>query len=262
VESRATIAAGTKITEAESRELDQLAETYGLSRAGVLRELLNEAVKARREGRALFEVPAAPLTAEQVLLLVQQTQTLCRELDRQHDEQARREQRLNDAYRASEAAGAASLQSLSREIRSRLAEGETPYLAAVASVREDLASCPDQLHARLRPDLLAIAEKLEAVMGQAEQPRTTNQFVVPGGSAFATKLVAGWLGMAVAAGLLLGLVGPTLWRGTAVFAASRGLSSPDRICRLIERKYGVDDCTVPEPERDLGLRVLAHEAGR
>jgi hypothetical protein len=34
------------------------------------------------------------------------------------------------------------------------------------------------------------------------------------------------------------------------------------MCRLIEAEYGATDCTVPQQERELGLRVIKHEDRR
>lgn len=259
MEPRANIPAGTKITEAESRGLDQLAETYGMSRAGLLRELVNEAVKAHQQGRALFEVPAAPLTGEQVLLLVQHTQALCLELDRQHDEAARREQRLNNAYRENEAAGSAKLQKLADEIRTQMADGATPFRTSLDCLREELQNYPHVLSQKISPCLVSIGEQLATIQNAAEQPRTNNNFVIPGGQAFAVKMLLGWLSLAAAAGLFLGLIAPSLSRPTAVFAARRALNTPDRICQFLDSKYGNDECIVADEERNLGLKILKHE---
>jgi hypothetical protein len=48
----------------------------------------------------------------------------------------------------------------------------------------------------------------------------------------------------------------------SVWQSGKLIDHPAKMCRLIARKYGVTDCQVPEQERDLGLRVIAHEDRR
>ena len=65
--------------------------------------------------------------------------------------------------------------------------------------------------------------------------------------------------MLLALGLMIGLVLPGLFNGWSIWQASKLIDSPAQMCRLIEREYGRNDCQLPESERELGLRVIAHE---
>ena len=63
-------------------------------------------------------------------------------------------------------------------------------------------------------------------------------------------------------GALIATILPTQFDGWSVWQSGKLIDHPAKMCRLIARKYGVTDCRVPEQERDLGLRVIAHEDRR
>jgi hypothetical protein len=72
------------------------------------------------------------------------------------------------------------------------------------------------------------------------------------------KFLSACGGLALFIGALIATILPTQFDGWSVWQSGKLIDHPAKMCRLIARKYGVTDCRVPEQERDLGLRVIAH----
>ena len=63
-------------------------------------------------------------------------------------------------------------------------------------------------------------------------------------------------------GVLLGQILPGQFDGWSVWQARKLIDDPAQMCRVVNGEYGVGDCSVPDNERELGLRIIAREDRR
>lgn len=236
-----------------------IAADRGLSNAALLRDLVVEFIEAADAGRALFQKEGAPRLDATVSGLVHQLRELVMELDRAQADNARMLGKLTDKWNGGEEANRIAQEKLLAHFRAQDQAGLSPFYKRAEELLAAFEALEPKLLAALEPRLAQIADHLAQSIELAREPRQIRAVYLGDDRMLSLRFLSACGGLAIVIGLLLGLMAPGLRDNWSVFHAGRLIDSPAEMCRLIEAEYGAIDCTVPQQERDLGLRVIAHE---
>lgn len=242
--------------------LDRVAQAKSLSRPELLRRVIQELIEAHDAGRAVFQKEAAPRLDTTVSFLVHELRDLVVELDRAQNENARLFGKLVADWNGGEAASQRAHESIANQIRQRNSEAYSAFYQQVERLLVGFETLEPRLIEALEPRLAQISEQLAQSIELAGQPRQIRAVYLGDDRMLSLRFLSACGGLAIIFGLLVGLMAPDLWDSWSVFHAARLIDSPVEMCRLIEAEYATTDCTVPQQERDLGLRVIAHEDRR
>ena len=114
----------------------------------------------------------------------------------------------------------------------------------------------ERVLAAIKQELDGITERLDLIADAAAEPSVEHNIVLGDDRLLSFRFLA-WASLPV--GLLfillfLLLVGQV--QSLAVPVADRMLADTEHVCRLVNGRYGVRDCKVPENERKLAVRVI------
>jgi hypothetical protein len=239
--------------------LDRVAQAKSLSRPELLRRVIQELIEAHDAGRLVFQKEAAPRLDTTVSFLVHELRDLVVELDRAQNENARLFGKLVTDWNGGEAASQRAHESIANQIRQRNSEAYSAFYRQVEKLLVGFETLEPKLVEALEPRLAQIADHLAQSIELAREPRQIRAVYLGDDRMLSLRFLSACGGLAIVTGLLLGLMAPGLRDNWSVFHAGRLIDSPAEMCRLIEAEYGATDCTVPQQERELGLRVIAHE---
>ena len=239
-----------------------IAAERNLSNAALLRDLVEELFEAYDAGRAIFQKEAGPRLDTTVSGLVHQLKELVVELDRAQKENARLFGRLIGDWNGGEDANREAQRRLWKKFREQDQQSLAPFKKGVAEILVHLNDLPAQVSKGIEPQLAQIFEELKRSNELASEPRQMRALVLGDDRMLSLKFLGVCGASLLALGLLAGLTLPGLFDGWSVFQAKRLIDRPAQMCRLIENEYGRTDCQLPDSERELGLRVIAHEDER
>ena len=242
--------------------LDRVAQAKSLSRPELLRRVIQELIEAHDAGRALFQKEAAPRLDTTVSFLVHELRDLVIELDRAQNENARLFGKLVADWNGGEAASQRAHESIANQIRQRNSEAYSAFYQQVERLLVGFETLEPRLIEALEPRLAQISEQLAQSIELAGQPRQIRAVYLGDDRFLSLRFLSACGGLVIVFGFLVGLMAPNLWDSWSVWQAARLIDSPAEMCRLIEAEYATTDCTVPQQERELGLRVIAHEDRR
>lgn len=227
--------------------IDRIAAERGMSRADYLRAVAEESVRAREQGRAMFEPPEPPVHPDAALALASKAEQLCIDLERLARSWDRREKKLIDAFNGAEAENRTAFARLGADLASRFRDGATPFAEAVDELHDDMA--------QLRIDVLAAAKYPPSLETLRTDIRATKRAALRNRRAIHVHLfdrlsLRGWeLGMGLGMALLglcivqimLARVLPFGWIATPVSLGLYG-SAETAICELNQHAYRLDHC--------------------
>jgi hypothetical protein len=239
--------------------LDRIADGKGLRRPDLLRAAIAELIEAHDSGRLAFQASDGPRLDASISSLVHQLREALIELDRAQAENVKQFGKLIAQSNDSEEASQRALERLTRQINDINRKSYTPFLEKLKPVHEAISSLPQAVAKELEPNLARIAAQLDANRKLAEQPRTERNLILGDDRMLSLKFLGATHGMALLFGALVVLIVTSLFQFTAVGVAGRLVTNPARMCRLVERQYGVRDCVVPKFERETGMRIIAQE---
>jgi len=242
--------------------LDRVALAQSLSRPELVRRVIQELIEAHDAGRVVFQKEAAPRLDTTVSFLVHELRDLVVELYRAQNENARLFGKLVADWNGGEAASQRAHESIANQIRQRNSEAYSAFYQQVERLLVGFETLEPRLIEALEPRLAQISEQLAQSIKLAGEPRQIRAVYLGDDRMLSLRFLSACGGLAIVFGLLVGLMAPDLWDSWSVFHAARLIESPAEMCRLIEAEYATTDCTVPQQERDLGLRVIAHEDRR
>lgn len=242
--------------------LDRVAQAKSLSRPELLRRVIQELIEAHDAGRVVFQKEAAPRLDTTVSFLVHELRDLVVELDRAQNENARLFGKLVADWNGGEAASQRAHESITNQIRQRNSEAYSAFYQQVERLLVGFETLEPRLIEALEPRLAQISEQLAQSIELAGEPRQIRAVYLGDDRMLSLSFLSACGGLAIVFGLLVGLMAPNLWDSWSVWQADRLIDSPAEMCRLIEAEYATSDCTVPEQERELGLRVIEHEDRR
>jgi hypothetical protein len=239
-----------------------IAAERSLSNAALLRDLAVEFIEAADAGRALFQKEAAPRLDATVSGLVHQLRELVMELDRAQADNARMLGKLTDKWNGGEEANRIAQEKLLAHFRAQDQAGLSPFYKRAEELLAAFEALEPKLLAALEPRLAQISEQLDKAIKLASEPRTVRCLYLGDDRCLSQTILAGGAAIALFVGAVIGLGAPGFSDSWSVWQASRRIDSPARMCRLIALEYGTSDCVVPDDQRELGLRVIAHEDRR
>lgn len=243
-------------------DLDRIAETKALSRPELLRRVIQELIEAHDAGRVLFQKEATPRLDTTVSFLVHELRDLVVELDRAQNENARLFGKLVTDWNGGEAASQRAHESIANQIRQRNSEAYSAFYQQVEKLLAGFEALEPRLVDILEPHLTQISEQLAESIKLAGEPRKITALYLSNDRALSLKFLSACAALTIFIGALIATILPTRFDGWSVWQAAKLIDSDAQMCRLIEREYGTVDCRVPEPERDLALRIIAQEKPR
>lgn len=239
-----------------------IAAERSLSNAALLRDLVVEFIEAANAGRAMFQKEAAPRLDTTVSFLVHELRDLVVELDRAQNENARLFGKLVADWNGGEAASQRAHENIANQIRQRNSEAYSAFYQQVEKLLAGFETLEPRLIEAIDPRLAQISEQLAQSIKLAGEPRQIRAVYLGDDRMLSLRFLSACGGLVIVFGFLVGLMAPNLWDSWSLSQAARLIDSPAEMCRLIEAEYATTDCTVPQQERDLGLRVIAHEDRR
>lgn len=242
--------------------LDRIAANKGISRPELLRSAIREMIEAHDAGRLAFQSDAGPKLDASVSSLVHQLRSLVIELDRAQADNAKLIGALIKDWNGGEEANRLAQQQLSSTMMKHNTLAFDPFVQKVGEVLATMDALPPKLASSLETHLARITEQLDANNTLARVPRRQFAIVLGDDRALSLRFLSACAAITLVAGMLLGFMVPGLFERFALSQAGHLIDSPARMCRLIERQYGTADCKLPDAERDLGIRVIAHERGQ
>ena len=227
-----------------------------MSRADLLRAVAQEVVEAHGAGRLAFQVDDGPRIDTSLSTLVIQVRELIMELDRSQRANQRHDKRRLDEFVASEQAIQAAREHLTARINEMNRQSYQPFVEKLREVRGEVEAASGRLIEAQKPVLDQISEQLEAVRVAATAPRVQHNLVLGDDRVLSLRflsacaVIVGVLSTVIFL-LLAGQVQPL-----AVPVANRLIADDEHVCRMINRRYGVSDCTVPKQQRQAAFRAI------
>ena len=240
---------------ADKARFDAFAAAEGLASGTLGRSVILEYLKAREQGRAMFEPVEPPIDADTAVTLAMKIEQISIDLDRILRSADRREKKLLEAFHATEEANRNALGRLGDELTKRFAEGATPFSEMLADHGRGVARLHREvLAASRKPEWMGdLTARLNTIETAAKQPSTVNRFeLATNWSMSARELCAAAVVGLITATLLIILVArtfPDSWIATPMAQAMYG--SADRgICELWKERDHIDRCPrfVPKTE--------------
>lgn len=236
--------------------VDRVAAARRMSRADLLRAVAQEVVEAHGAGRLAFQVDDGPRIDTSLSTLVIQVRELIMELDRSQRANQRHDKRRLDEFVASEQAIQAAREHLTARINEMNRQSYQPFVEKLREVRGEVEAASGRLIEAQKPVLDQISEQLEAVRVAATAPRVQHNLVLGDDRVLSLRflsacaVIVGVLSTVIFL-LLAGQVQPL-----AVPVANRLIADDEHVCRMINRRYGVSDCTVPKQQRQAAFRAI------
>jgi Ribbon-helix-helix protein, copG family len=239
--------------------VDRLASNKGISRPELLRQMMMEMIEAHDAGRLTFAHDDGPRLDTSLNTLAVQLREAVVELDRSQRENQKLTKRLIDSWNGGEEAAHIAQRQLTDKIKTHLGDGYAPFHEKVAELVSLMEAMPQDLSTGLSQRFGRVDAKLQSIENFAAEPRFIRNLVL------GRDLVLEWkfLSIFIIIGLFIGSVFTVLIAGNipplARQMASRLVADTPQFCRTIATRYAVDDCAVPEPQRQHALKVIAQE---
>lgn len=240
--------------------IDRLAAAKGMSRPELLRAIAGEAIEAHDGGRLAFQVDDAPRIDGSMNALTIQLREAVLEMERTQRANQRHEKKLLDAFVGSEDAVRQAQENLTARINDINRKSYQPFLMKLAEVQAAIEGMQGRLINAQSEKLSAIQDRLDAVRAAATVPRTQYNLVLGDDRVLSLRFLLACGGMTAFAAIMLFLIAASLvpWLGVPV--ANRMLTETSHVCRVIDGRYDVTDCRIPDAYRRPSVRSA--RAGR
>jgi hypothetical protein len=240
--------------------IDRLAASKGMSRPELLRAIAGEAIEAHDGGRLAFQADDTPRIDGSINALTIQLRETVLEMERTQRANQRHEKKLLDAFVGSEDAVRQAQENLTARINDINRKSYQPFLMKLGEVQAAIEGVGDRLIDAQGKKLSAIQDRLDAVDAAAKVPRTQYNLVLGDDRVLSLRFLSACGGMTAFAAIMLFLIAASLipWLGVPV--ANRMLTDTSHICRIIDNRYGVADCRIPNEYRRPSVRSV--RAGR
>jgi hypothetical protein len=240
-----------ELDEHDLAGLHRLMAKLRLSRPRTVVLILQEAVAANDEGRVAFAAKDGPKLDLKASELLVKLDGLTMDLERVFRVVADHERKLAKSMETNEESINIAERRIVEGIAERNRESYAPFVEKTRRLTEEVREVVAKLGELADRHQAETLSRLDRIEEWAKQPRTQRNLVFNDTSWSMGSLAASVL--AVAGFSVLGFLFAAGQFGWGVTVASKMLDDPPRVCRMIERKYGAQDCRVPEPYRSLGL---------
>ncbi len=237
------------------RDIDRVAAAKGMARPDLVRAILDEAIEAHDGGRLSFQTDDAPRIDGSMNALTIQLREAILELDRSQRANQRHEKKLLDAFVGSEEAVRQAQENLTSRINDINRKSYQPFLMKLAEVQAAIEGMGGRLIDAQSDKLSAIQDRLDAVHAAAEIPRTQHNLVLGDDRVLSLRFLSACALLTAFAAIMLFLIAASLapWLGVPV--ANRMLTDTSHICRVIDDRYGVTNCRIPDEYRRPSVRA-------
>ena len=236
--------------------IDRVAAARRQSRADLLRAAAQEVVEAHDAGRLAFQADDGPRIDTSLSTLVIQVRELIMELDRSQRANQRHDKRRLDEFVASEQAIQAAREHLTARINEMNRQSYQPFVEKLREVRGEVEAASGRLIEAQKPVLDQISEQLEAVRVAATAPRVQHNLVLGDDRVLSLRFLSACAAMVGVLSTLIFLLLAGQVQPLAVPVANRLIADDEHVCRMINRRYGVSDCTVPKQQRQAAFRAI------
>jgi hypothetical protein len=241
--------------------LDRVAAARKMSRPELLRAIALEAVEAHDAGRLAFRREDGPGLDVSISALVVQLREALTESARMQAENMRFAKRQIETFTAAEETVQAATERVAGRIRELNRASYQPFLEKLGELTEHLEAAEERTQAAVGVDLSGIDEKLDKMLKVAGAARTTHNLVLGDDRTLSFRFLLQMAGLVGVLSILLFQLLAAQIQPVAMFTSARLIDSDERLCRLLNHRFGVTDCEVPDEDRSRALMVIAAGAG-
>jgi hypothetical protein len=236
--------------------LDRVAAARRMARPDFLRAIATEAIEAHDAGRLAFQRDDSPRLDVSINALAIRLNETIMELERSQRANQAHEKKMLGAWTGTEENVRAAEERLLARINDINRRSYQPFLTKLDRLREPMEDAEERVLAAIKQELDGITERLDLIADAAAEPSVEHNIVLGDDRILSASFLA-WAALPV--GLLfillfLLLVGQV--QPFAVPVANRLLTDTEHVCRLVNRRYGVENCEVPANERVRAVKVI------
>ena len=236
--------------------LDRVAAARRMARPEFLRTIATEAVEAHDGGRLAFQRDEAPRLDVSINALVARLNEGITELERTQRANQLHEKKLLGAFAGTEENIRVARDQLAAQVNDVNRKSYQPFLRLLRELQVDVGNAEERALAAVKQEVIALHDHMNVVQKVASEARIQTNLVLGDDRMLSFKFLAA---MSVPVGLLFILlfllfVGQV--QSLAVPVADRMLADAEHVCRLLNGRYGVTDCKVPENDRKLAIQVI------
>jgi len=236
--------------------LDRVAAARRMARPDLLRAIAIEAVEASDAGRLAFQRDDAPRLDVSINALVARLNEGIVELERTQRANQLHEKKLLGAWAGTEENIRAARDQLAAQVNDVNRKSYQPFLRLLRELQSDVGSAEERALAAVKQEVIALHDHMNLVHKVASEARVQNNLVLGDDRMLSFKFLGC---LSVSVGLLFILlfllfVGQV--QSLAVPVADRMLADAEHVCRLVNGRYGVTDCKVPEDDRKRAVQII------
>ena len=236
--------------------LDRVAAARRMARPEFLRAIASEAVEAHDGGRLAFQREEAPRLDVSINALVARLNEGITELERTQRANQLHEKKLLGAFAGTEENIRVARDQLAAQVNDVNRKSYQPFLRLLRELQVDVGNAEERALAAVKQEVIGLHDRMDVGHKAASEARVQNNLVLGDDRMLSFKFLGC---LSVPVGLLfillfLFLVGQV--QPLAVPVAQRMLADTEHVCRLVNGRYGVRDCKVPEHDRKLAIQVI------
>jgi hypothetical protein len=236
--------------------LDRVAAARRMARPELLRAIATEAVEASDAGRLAFQRDDAPRLDVSINALVARLNEGIVELERTQRANQLHEKKLLGAFAGTEENVRAARDQLAAQVNDVNRKSYQPFLRLLRELQVDVGQAEERALAAVKQEVIALHDHMNVVEKAASEARVQNNLVLGDDRMLSFKFLGC---LSVPVGLLFILlfllfVGQA--QSLAVPVADRMLADAEHVCRLLNGRYGVNDCAVPKDDRKRAVQII------
>ncbi len=236
--------------------LDRVAAARGMARPEFLRKIAAEVVEAHDGGRLAFQRDEAPRLDVSINALVVRLQEGIVELERTQRANQLHEKKLLGAWPGTDENVRSARDQLAAQVNNVNLKSYQPFLRLLRELKTDVGDAEERALAAVKQEVIGLHDHLNMVQKAASEPRVQHNLVLGDDRMLSFKFLAI---MAVLVGglfILLFLLLVAQVQPLAVPVADRMLADTEHVCRLVNGRYGIKDCKVPEDDRRRAIQAI------
>lgn len=231
-----------RLTPEQDVDFNIWATELGVERGKLAKDIIGEALEARREGRASFDRPE-PLAPADLSTMKAMLERGLMEIERIAGDWAAHASRMHKQEREDQLALSRARAEFIAGIPDRILASLNPIKAEMAAMAERIDKQPrlDEIDRRLCEHTEALRANTAAIERVEKQPRKVTGIIVGDGGVWSTTFVLS-CGVAL---MLLGWIAllPVFWATPlGIPMASKLLPDDAAFCQLVDRRYGATNC--------------------
>ncbi|QYE37034.1 hypothetical protein KZX46_20985 (plasmid) [Polymorphobacter sp. PAMC 29334] len=227
-------------------EFTQWAKELKVERGRLAKDLIAEALAARREGRAMFEKPVT-LGPGDMIAMQATLERGVMEIDRiatvwaKHEADIRKQERDNQQMRT-QVQG-----EIIADLPARISKSLNPIRQEMLAMAERIDKQPrlDTIDAGQRELTAALEANTTAIERLEEQPRHVTGLILGDDWFWSTAFVVLWTVMTIFVAIAPITIFERAFPGVGIFIADKIVSGDAGFCRLVNNRFGGDGCQVP-----------------